>query len=70
MNSFSDRLGLDLFDYYQYSDYENQKQVLEHRENIERYIQTSNIKKLKEENLKASQLLDIQKEPLIYQETL
>lgn len=66
LNGLSDRLGIDLFEYYQYLNYENKTKVFKYKENFERYTQTSDIEKLKEESLKARQLPEFQKEPLIY----
>lgn len=66
LNSFSDRLGLDLFDYYQYLNYDNKTKVFKHKENFERYTQTSNVEKLKAESLEAVKLEAFQTEPLIY----
>lgn len=66
LNDLSDRLGLDLFKYYQYSNYDQKEKVLKHRQNFERYTQTSDVEKLYEEAQEASKLSDFQKEPLIY----
>lgn len=66
LNSFSDRLGLDLFEYYQYLHYDDKTEVFKHRENFERYHQTSDIQGLKDESIEASKLQAFQEEPLIY----
>lgn len=70
LNKFSERLGIDLFDYYQYLDYENKTLVSKHKENFERYMQLGDIEKLKEEALKASLLEDFKHEPLSYDITI
>lgn len=66
LNGFSDRLGIDLFGYYQYLNYDNKTKVFKHVENFERYSKTSDILKLKNESLEASELKAFQQEPLIY----
>lgn len=66
LNSFSERLGIDLFEYYQYLNYDNKTQVFKHKENFERYTQTSNVELLKAESKEASKLKAFQKEPLVY----
>lgn len=66
LNSFSDRLGLDLFEYYQYLNYDDKTKVFKHKERFERYSQTSDIMKLKKESVEASKLQAFQQEPLIY----
>lgn len=70
LNHFSEKLGIDLFEYYQYLNFKNKTQVIEHKRNFERYIQLGQIEKLKEETLKASQLEDFKSEPLIYDITI
>lgn len=66
LNDLSDRLGIDLFEYYPYLDYDNNNQIYEHRQNIERYSQTSNIIAMKAEVDQAAKLKAFQEEPLIY----
>lgn len=66
LNNLSERLGIDLFEYYQYLDYENKDLVLEYKEKFERYIQLGDMEKLKEEGLKAVELEDFKREPLSY----
>lgn len=66
LNDLSDRLGTDLFEYYPYLGYDTKDKIYEHRQNMERYSQTSDVIKMKEEADKAAQLTAFQEEPLIY----
>lgn len=66
LNSLSNRLGIDLFQYYQYLHYDDKTKVFNHREKFERYQQTSDVVQLKEEISKSAQLDAFQKEPLLY----
>lgn len=66
LNDLSDRLGIDLFEYYPYLDYDNKDEIYKHRQNIERYSQSSNLIKMKEEAEQAAKLKAFQEEPLIY----
>lgn len=66
LNNLSDRLGIDLFEYYQYLDYEDQIAVAEYKEKFDRYIKSGEVEKLKEASDRASELEDFKHEPLIY----
>lgn len=66
LNQLSEKLAIDLFEYYQYLEFENPVAVIEHRKNIDKYIQAGDLEKLKEESSKAAQIEDFQKEPLSY----
>lgn len=66
LNQLSEKLDIDLFEYYQYLEFEDPVAVIEHRKNIDQYIQAGNLEKLKEESLKAAQIKDFQQEPLSY----
>lgn len=66
LDLFSERLGIDLFEYYQYLGFENKSSVVKHKKNFERYIKLGDIEKLKEEGLKAAQLEDFKSKPLYY----
>lgn len=66
LDCFSEKLGIDLFEYYQYLNFENKSLVVEYRKKFDRYIKLGDMEKLKEESLKASQLEDFKREPLSY----
>lgn len=70
LNHFSDKLGIDLFEYYQYLNVKNKTLFAEYKKKFERYIQLGDVKKLKKESLKASQLEDFKHEPLSYDITI
>lgn len=70
LNLLSERIGIDLFEYYQYLNFKNKTLVVEYKKKFERYIQLGNIKKLKEESVCASQLEDFKCEPLSYDITI
>lgn len=66
LNGLSDRLGLDLFSYYQYSGHENKEQIMEHRRNFSLYVKKHDFKNVKIESERASKLSAFQEEPFIY----
>lgn len=66
LNDLSERLGIELFEYYNYFDYKNNQLVLEHQKNFDYYTENSDIIALKKESIKAAELKDFQEEPLIY----
>lgn len=66
LNSLSERLGIDLIEYYQFLNYENKDMVAFYKESFERHIQRGDIESLKKESLKAAELEDFKREPLIY----
>lgn len=66
LNTFSEKLAIDLFEYYEYFNYLNREKVVKHKENFERAIKSHNIEELMEESRLAAQLEDFQREPLIY----
>lgn len=66
LKDLSERLGIDLFEYYNYSEYENNRFILAHRKKIDIYTENSDIIALKEESIQAAKLKEFQEEPLIY----
>lgn len=66
LDQLSEKLSIDLFEYYQYLEFENPVAVVEHRKNMDKYIQAGDLEKLKEESLKAAQIEDFKQEPLNY----
>ncbi|MDN6161208.1 MAG: helix-turn-helix domain-containing protein [Atopostipes sp.] len=66
LKDLNERLGINLFDYYDYKDYENNELIVEHREKFDHYTENSDIFSLKEEALKAEKLKEFQVEPLLY----
>lgn len=66
LNQLSEKLFIDLFEYYQYLEFENPVAVIEHRKNIDKYIQAGDLQKLKDESLIAARSEDFKQEPLIY----
>lgn len=66
LNSFSERMGIDLFEYYQLLSYKDKSAVADYKERFERYIQLGNLEKLREVSLEAAKLADFQVEPLSY----
>lgn len=66
LNQLSEKLAIDLFEYYQYLEFENPVAVIEHRKNMDKYIQAGDLEQLKEESSKAAQIEDFQQEPLSY----
>ncbi len=66
VNNFSQRLGIDLFEYYELLDHKDKNLVYQYKAEFERYIALGDIEALKRESLKASKLEDFQKEPLCY----
>lgn len=66
LDHFSEKLGIDLFEYYQYLNFKNKSLVVEHKKKFDRYIKLGDIEKLKEESMKASQLEDFKCKPLSY----
>lgn len=70
LNKISRRLGIDLFKYYQYLDFEDPMSVMGYKNKFEREIQLSNIKKLKRIADQASKLEAFKSEPLNYDITI
>ncbi|MDN6730696.1 MAG: helix-turn-helix domain-containing protein [Atopostipes suicloacalis] len=66
LNDLSERLGIGLFDFYNYSEYESNDLILKHRQNFNLYTEKSDLIALKRESMKASKLKSFQEEPLIY----
>jgi len=66
LDQFSEKLGIDLFEYYQYLNAKNKALVVEYRKNFDRYVQLGDVEKLKKESIKASALDDFKCEPLVY----
>lgn len=66
LDCFSEKLGIDLFEYYQYLNFKNKSLVVEYKKKIDRYIQLGDMEKLKEVGQKASELEDFKQEPLSY----
>lgn len=70
LDQFSERMGIDLFEYYQYLNFENKTLVVEYRKKFERYMKLGDMEKLKAASLKAAQLEDFKCEPLSYDITI
>lgn len=66
LNGFSERMGIDLFEYYQLLSYKDKVAVADYKEKFERYIQLGDMEKLKEAGQEAAALADFQEEPLSY----
>ena len=66
LNKISNKLNIDLFEYYQYLHFDNPAVVMEYKKKFEYHIQMSEVEKLKEVADQAAQLDVFQSEPLIY----
>lgn len=66
LDQLSEKLGIDLFEYYQYLSFKNSIMVVEFKRKFERYVKLGDVEKLKQASLKAAQLEDFKSEPLIY----
>lgn len=66
LDQLSEKLGIDLFEYYQYLSFKNSILVVEYKRKFERYVKLSDVEKLKQVSLEAAKLVDFKSEPLIY----
>lgn len=66
LNQLSKKLNIDLFEYYQYLEFQDTTLVVEYKKTFDKYIQLGDIKQLKKEALNAAQLEDFKQEPLSY----
>ena len=47
LDDFSEKLGIDLFEYYQYLNFKNKSLVVEYKKQFDRYMQIGDIEKQK-----------------------
>lgn len=66
LKDLNEKLSIDLFAYYSYSNYENSDLILKHRQNFDYYTENSDIISLRKESDQAAKLREFREEPLIY----